>query len=68
MELMEKMALLLLRLRVDDKGNVAWMMCFGLVPEIESYKDCSGGWKQYISGSLFTLVTTGKGKPELKSK
>jgi Activator of Hsp90 ATPase homolog 1-like protein len=37
----------------------------GLVPEIECYKDCTGGWNQYI-GSLDKLITTGKGKPELK--
>jgi Activator of Hsp90 ATPase homolog 1-like protein len=37
----------------------------GLVPEIECYKDCTGGWNQYI-GSLDKLLTTGKGKPELK--
>ena len=38
----------------------------GLVPEIECYKDCSKGWDYYIKGSLFKLLTTGKGTPELK--
>jgi len=40
----------------------------GLVPEVECYKDCTGGWTQYIKGSLLKLLTSGKGKPELKSK
>jgi len=39
----------------------------GLVPEVECYKDCSVGWKRYITGSLLHLLTKGKGKPELKS-
>lgn len=39
---------------------------FGLVPEIECYKDCSKGWNYYINGSLVKYLTEGKGKPELK--
>ena len=35
----------------------------GLTPTVECYKDCSGGWNQYI-GSLHKLITTGKGEPE----
>jgi len=38
----------------------------GLVPEIECYGGCSGAWDQYIEGSLFKLLTEGKGAPELK--
>jgi Activator of Hsp90 ATPase homolog 1-like protein len=38
----------------------------GLVPEVECYKDCSKGWDYYIKGSLFKLLTTGKGTPEKK--
>jgi hypothetical protein len=37
----------------------------GLVPEVECYKDCSKGWDYYIKGSLFKLITTGKGTPGL---
>ncbi len=38
----------------------------GLVPEVECYKDCTNAWNQYIKGSLFKLLTEGKGTPELK--
>ena len=38
----------------------------GLVPEIECYGACTNAWGQYIKGSLFKLITEGKGTPELK--
>ena len=41
---------------------------FGLVPGIECYGGCSGAWGQYIEGSLFELLTEGKGMPEPKVK
>ena len=34
----------------------------GLVPAIECYGDCSNAWSQLIQQSLFSLITTGKGK------
>ncbi len=34
----------------------------GLAPEIECYRDCSNAWQQLIQQSLFSLITTGKGK------
>lgn len=37
----------------------------GLTAEIECYKDCTKGWDYYIKGSLFKLLTTGKGTPGL---
>jgi len=36
----------------------------GLIPKAECYDDCSSAWIQYISSSLFKLITTGKGHPE----
>lgn len=38
----------------------------GLTPAIECYPGCSGGWDQFIKGSLYKLLTTGKGEPVLK--
>lgn len=34
----------------------------GLNPQIECYADCSIGWTQLVQQSLFSLITTGKGK------
>lgn len=34
----------------------------GLVPDIECYGACSNAWGQLIQQSLFSLITTGKGK------
>ena len=34
----------------------------GLVPKIECYGDCSNAWEQLVQQSLFSLITTGKGK------
>ncbi|MFM2224818.1 MAG: hypothetical protein RJA07_1020 [Bacteroidota bacterium] len=34
----------------------------GLVPKFECYGDCSGAWGELIQKSLFSLITTGKGK------
>jgi hypothetical protein len=38
----------------------------GLVPEIECYNMCVKGWDQYFKGSLYKLITEGKGQPQLK--
>jgi hypothetical protein len=35
----------------------------GLVPAFECYGGCSGAWGFYISDSLKSLITTGKGVP-----
>lgn len=34
----------------------------GLVPEIECFESCSNSWSQLIHQSLFSLITTGKGR------
>ena len=34
----------------------------GLVPDIECHGSCSNGWSRLIQESLFSLITTGKGK------
>ena len=38
----------------------------GLVPEYECYDICFNAWTQYIQQSLRSLITTGKGQPNLK--
>ena len=38
----------------------------GLGPQVECFNDCSKGWDHYFKGSLFKLLTEGKGMPELK--
>ena len=37
----------------------------GLVPSIECYDACTGGWIFYLN-SLVSLITTGKGQPNKK--
>lgn len=33
----------------------------GITPEVECYKDCKPGWTHWITTSLFSYFTTGKG-------
>jgi hypothetical protein len=35
----------------------------GLVPEVECYDQCTPAWGFYITGSLRSLITTGRGLP-----
>jgi hypothetical protein len=50
-----------------DKTEVRFTH-FGLVPEYECYGVCSNAWGYYINGSLRSLITTGKGRPNSKEK
>lgn len=36
----------------------------GLVPGLECFDACSGGWNYYLHNSLLKLITTGKGRPD----
>jgi hypothetical protein len=38
----------------------------GLIPEVECYDGCTSAWRQYIKGSLFKLITEGRGVPEVR--
>ncbi len=40
----------------------------GLVPEYECYGVCSNAWGSYINGSLRSLITTRKGRPNPKEE
>ena len=40
----------------------------GLVPEYECFDVCSNAWGSYINGSLRSLISTGKGRPNPKEK
>lgn len=48
--------------RKGDKTEVRFAH-LGLVPEYECFDVCSNAWGRYINGSLRSLITTGKGKP-----
>lgn len=45
-----------------DKTQVSFRH-LGLVPEYECFDICKNAWTQYIQQSLFSLITTGKGRP-----
>ncbi|MBL7932944.1 MAG: SRPBCC domain-containing protein [Bacteroidia bacterium] len=51
--------------RSGDKTRMDFRQ-IGLVPEYECYSVCQDAWTSYIQGSLKSLITTGKGKPNTK--
>jgi hypothetical protein len=40
----------------------------GLRPSIECYGECSGAWGMFVTESLRSLITTGKGQPLAKPR
>jgi hypothetical protein len=52
---------------IDKKGNKTAVRFthIGLVPDYECFDVCSEGWNTYINGSLRSLITTGKGRPNI---
>ena len=40
----------------------------GLVPQFECFEGCSAGWSFYLNESLKSLIETGRGEPDPKSK
>jgi hypothetical protein len=51
--------------RQDNKTQIRFTHQ-GLVPEYECFDICSNAWTDYLQNSLKNLITTGKGKPNLK--
>ncbi len=47
----------------QGSGTQVDMTHVGLVPEIECYEECSGGWNYLIQKSLLNLITEDKGNP-----
>ncbi len=39
----------------------------GLLPGIECFEKCSGGWNHFLENSLLPMITTGKPKPHQKT-
>jgi hypothetical protein len=50
----------------EDRKTKVKFTHVGLVPEYECYNVCKDAWTSYIQGSLQSLITTGKGKPNPK--
>jgi Activator of Hsp90 ATPase homolog 1-like protein len=46
---------------VNNKTQLLFTQ-IGLVPEVECYDACSNAWNNLIKKSLYSLITTGKGK------
>jgi hypothetical protein len=51
----------------DNKTQLHFSQ-IGLVPEYECYDICQNAWSTYIQESLRSLISTGKGQPNAKSK
>jgi hypothetical protein len=47
--------------KINNKTQVRFIHS-GLVPRFECYGDCSNAWTELIQKSLYSLITTGKGK------
>jgi len=53
---------------ISKKGNETEIQFThrGLIPEYECFDVCSNAWGSYTNGSLRSLMTTGKGRPNPK--
>ncbi|HEY4874700.1 MAG TPA: SRPBCC domain-containing protein, partial [Puia sp.] len=55
---------------ITEKDNKTQLLFtqVGLVPGYECYDICQNAWSTYIQKSLYSLITNGKGQPNVKSK
>ena len=51
--------------RKDNQTQLQFTQ-IGLTPAYECYNVCHDAWTSYIQGSLYNLITSGKGKPNTK--
>ena len=51
---------------IDGKKNITeiGMTHIVLKPGVECFNDCEKGWYQHVKGSLYRLLTEGRGNPE----
>jgi hypothetical protein len=51
---------------IEKRGNKTEVTFthVGLVPTLECFEDCKGGWSYFFGNSLRQLITTGKGEPD----
>ncbi len=54
------------QLTEKDSSTIIDFTHSGLTPEKECFEDCRKGWTGYVQGSLFKLITEGKGAPDKK--
>jgi len=48
----------------ENNATKVDMTHVGLAPGIECYEACEKGWNGHINGSLYNLMTDGKGQPQ----
>ena len=53
---------------ISKKGNNTELQFthHGLVPEVECFDACKGGWTYYLQESLLPLIISGKGQPNME--
>lgn len=55
---------------ISETGNKTKLVFTheGLAPGVECYDACSPAWTEYVQHSLYNLITSGKGDPNLEGK